>query len=281
MFDNIISGGQATLDELIRSHSQTYQNASPFPNIYFDNFFNSSFLDTVLAEFPDLSINDSIQYDSPLEKKFAGKGEQHFGPATKELMHFLNSEPFLIFLQNLTGIKECLISDPYFIGGGHHEIKRGGLLKIHVDFNKHPKIGLDRRLNVLIYLNKDWQEEYGGHFELWNDTMTACVKKIVPKFNTLALFSTNHISYHGHPDPLNCPEHMSRKSLALYYYTNGRPHHEVQNLSHSTLFAERKNHPEEHSTFVVLRTKNRLKNTLRSILPNSWIQAMKPKSKDW
>jgi hypothetical protein len=142
-------------------------------------------------------------------------------------------------------------------------------------------MGLDRRLNVLVYLNKDWKEEYGGHFELWNDKMDTCVKKILPKFNTLALFSTNHISYHGHPDPLNCPEHMSRKSLALYYYTNGRPQHEVQNHSHSTLFAERKNHPEEHSTFVKLRTKNRLKNVLRSVLPNKWIQAMKPKSKDW
>jgi len=281
LLDKLFLGGKAQLDELAKKHAIDYQKGEPVPNIYFEDFFNPEFLNEVLAEFPDLSNRNAIHYENPFEKKFAGRGEQDFGPATREFMHFLNSEPFLQFLQQLTGIEELLISDPYYIGGGQHEIKQGGLLKIHVDFNKHPKMGLDRRLNVLVYLNKDWQEEYGGHFELWNDKMDTCVKKILPKFNTLALFSTNHISYHGHPDPLNCPEHMSRKSLALYYYTNGRPQHEVQNHSHSTLFAERKNHPEEHSTFVKLRTKNRLKNVLRFVLPNNWIQAMKPKSKDW
>jgi hypothetical protein len=113
--------------------------------------------------------------------------------------------------------------------------------------------------------------------------MDQCVKKISPKFNTLALFSTNHISYHGHPDPLNCPEEMSRKSLALYYYSNGRPQHEVQiqQNTHSTLFVERKTHPEEHREFVGLRTKNWVKNAIRIVLPNKWIQALKPKSKEW
>ncbi|MBS1624221.1 MAG: 2OG-Fe(II) oxygenase [Bacteroidetes bacterium] len=156
-------------------------------------------------------------------------------------MHFLNSQPFLDFLTELTGI-ENLLPDPSLAGGGYHEIKPGGFLKIHSDFNKHPVYKLDRRLNVLIYLNKDWKEEYGGHFELWDTDMTHCVTKIAPLFNTMALFSTTSRSYHGHPNVLTCPPDRSRKSIALYYYTNGRPQHEVEEFleEHSTIFKARK-----------------------------------------
>lgn len=169
------------------------------------------------------------------------------GPKVRELIHFLNSEPFLVFLQELTSIKESLIGDPYLIGGGLHEIKRGGLLKVHADFNKHTLTGLDRRLNVLVYLNKDWKEEYGGHFELWDKDMQRSAKKILPAFNTLAMFSTTDFSYHGHPDPLNCPPDRSRRSVALYYYSNGRPVSEINQglVEHSTLFKARKGHEDE------------------------------------
>ena len=116
------------------------------------------------------------------------------------------------------------------------------MLKIHADFNKHRILGLDRRLNFLIYLNKDWKEEYGGHFELWKTDMTESRTKILPVFNRVAMFSTTDYSFHGHPDKLNCPEDRSRKSLALYYYTNGRPKEEVNDglEDHTTLFKERK-----------------------------------------
>lgn len=283
MVDKYISGGSDKLDSLVAKYAHEYQHGDPFPNIYFEDFFDPALLDSVLAEFPDLSKRDTIHYENTFEKKFAGRGEKDFGPVTREFMHFLNSEPFLQFLQKLTGIEEVLIGDPYYIGGGLHEIKRGGLLKIHVDFNKHPKLGLDRRLNVLVYLNKDWEESYGGHFELWNDTMDHCVKKILPKFNTLALFSTNHISYHGHPDPLNCPNHMSRKSLALYYYSNGRPKAEAIKLlnKHSTIFKERKNDHDAHDAFVKMRRKNALKVVVKALIPEKIIQKFKPKSNDW
>ncbi|GAA4157048.1 hypothetical protein GCM10022217_16580 [Chryseobacterium ginsenosidimutans] len=223
-------------------NSSNYKNAAPFPSISFDNFFNPEFLDEVLKEFPDLSTQDAINFNDPLQKKFAGKGEKSFGPKTRELMYFLNSEPFLNFVNKLTGIEEVLYGDPYFSGGGLHEIKKGGLLKVHADFNKNPINGLDRRVNILVYLNKDWKEEYGGHFELWNDDLTKCETKIAPTFNTLAMFSTTSNSYHGHPDPLNCPEDRSRKSLALYYYSNGRPESEAIAFkeSHNTLFVQRK-----------------------------------------
>ncbi len=229
------------LQQVAQQYKNKYVTASPFPNIAFENFFDEDFLNEVLEEFPDLAEQDTIQFNDPYQKKFAGKGEKSFGPKTRELMYFLNSEPFLNFLQELTGIEEKLFGDPYFSGGGLHEIKPGGLLKVHADFNKNPDNGLDRRINVLVYLNKDWKDEYGGHFELWNEEMTQCEKKILPQFNTLAMFSTTSTSFHGHPDPLTCPEDRSRKSLALYYYTNGRPEEEVKNAHHNTLFKERAN----------------------------------------
>lgn len=208
-------------------------------------------MEGVLEEFPDLSAIKAIEYKNEKKRKLAGRGEGPFGEETKKFMYFLSSEPFLEFLQTLTGIKEPLISDPYFIGGGLHEIKKEGLLKIHADFNKHQKLGLDRRVNVLVYLNKDWKEEYGGHFELWDRTMENCVKRILPAFNTMAIFSTTDYSYHGHPDPLNCPDTMSRKSLALYYYSNGRPAEEVISgqEEHSTLFKERQNNTIDKDAF--------------------------------
>lgn len=229
------------------SCKKQYAEGSPFPHIAFDNFFDPAFLSEVVAEFPDLASLNSLQYNNPNEVKFASKGENGMGPRTKEFIHFLNSEPFLNFLQELTSIKETLVGDPYLIGGGLHEIKRGGLLKVHADFNKHSKTGLDRRLNVLVYLNQDWKEEYGGHFELWDRDMQRAEKKILPAFNTLAMFSTTDFSYHGHPDPLNCPADRSRRSIALYYYSNGRPAEEINAglLDHSTLFKARKGHEKE------------------------------------
>ena len=212
--------------QLGKEKNKEYVSNAPFPNIYFDDFFNADELKKVLSEFPDLGDKQDIKFENPNEVKLASRGEYRFGPNATELAHFLNSQPFLEFLSNLTGIPN-LLPDPYFEGGGFHQIKPGGYLKIHADFNKHRLTGLDRRLNVLIYLNEDWEESYGGHFELWDTEMKGCVKKILPLFNRMAMFSTTDFSYHGHPDPLTCPPDRSRKSMALYYYTNGRPAEEV------------------------------------------------------
>jgi hypothetical protein len=131
-----------------------------------------------------------------------------------------------------------LVADSYYEGGGMHQIERGGKLAIHADFNKQGGTQLDRRLNVLLYLNEDWKDDYGGHFEMWNATMERCVKKVAPVMNRLVIFGTTDVSYHGHPDPLACPPTMTRKSLALYYYTNGRPAEEISGY-HTTLFRAR------------------------------------------
>ncbi|MDB5011278.1 MAG: 2OG-Fe(II) oxygenase superfamily protein [Mucilaginibacter sp.] len=228
------------LKQFGKDKREEYLNTAPFPNIVINDFFNEDILNKVANDFPDLAKKkDIIVYDNLNEKKLAAKGEANFSETTKLLVHYLNSEPFLEFLQEMTGIKEMLMPDPYFNGGGYHEIKPGGLLKVHADFNKHEHTMLDRRLNLLVYLNKDWEESYGGHFELWDKDMQSAKRKVLPVFNRIAIFSTTDFSYHGHPDPLTCPPDRSRKSLALYYYSNGRPKSEVNSRPHATIFKGR------------------------------------------
>jgi hypothetical protein len=210
------------LSTIAGENRHAYAAAKPFPHAVFDNFFDEAVLDAVLAEFPPPAAQGWVRFESENERKLATQEVSDIGPQTLALLTELNSAPFLDFLCELTGISG-LVADPYFRGGGMHQIVRGGHLNIHVDFNKDARTGLDRRLNVLLYLNRDWQPEWGGALELWNRDMTSCEERILPLFNRLVVFSTTEHSFHGHPTPLACPEDRSRRSLALYYYTVGRP----------------------------------------------------------
>ena len=241
-FNNILSKNHQNLNLVAEKESGNYKNAIPFPSIVFENFFDESFLDEIAEDFPDLSKLDSSQkYMNKNEIKFANNDFDSFPISIKKLIEFLNSDYFLNFLQKLTSIKEKLIIDPELNGGGLHEIKKGGVLKIHTDFNKHPRKDLDRRLNVLIYLNKKWNSEYGGDLELWDKDLKKCKKKISPNFNKIVVFSTNDYSYHGHPEPVNCPIGTSRKSLALYYFSKGRPLSDLDTtkIKNKTYFQDR------------------------------------------
>ena len=142
----------------------------------------------------------------------------------------------MAFLEKLTGIAG-LIPDPHLRGGGLHEIRRGGSLGVHADFNFYKRLNLFRRLNLLLYLNENWSEEWGGHLELWDRTGKRCMQRIAPIFNRAVIFDTSNFSYHGHPHPLECPDNRSRKSLALYYYTVEAPADEDR-TPHTTLFIQ-------------------------------------------
>ena len=248
------------LDELADANAQKYRTAKPFPHIVIDDFLPAKELEAVLSHFPDPDQLKWIKFNNPDEKKLAFSSVEKLPAVPREFLLFLNSSPVLQFLERLTGI-EGLISDPYYTGGGLHQIEKGGKLEVHADFNKFEKLNLDRRLNLLIYLNKDWKEEYGGHLELWDQSMTACEEKVLPVFNRCVVFSTTSTSYHGHPTPLTCPPDRTRKSIATYYYSNGRPEEEISE-SHSTLFKSRPGAKDERKSAAYTA-----KRVLRSLLP--------------
>jgi len=226
------------LHAIADEHREEYANADPYPHIVIDNFLPEEALDQVRAEIPGSDDIRWIEFDDARLKKLSSKAETQLGAATRLLLYQLNSSIFIEFLETLTSIRG-LVPDPHFWGAGVHQVVRGGFLKIHSDFNRHPTLKLDRRINLHLYLNRGWQEAWGGHLELWDRNMTECRKKILPVFGRCVIFSTTDFSYHGHPDPLNCPEGESRKSLALYYYSNGRPREEIAGPHYSTLFRRR------------------------------------------
>src|SRR5271155_3924521 len=221
---------------LATANAGIYAAAEPFPHIYFDDFLPAQAAEAALRDFPQPRQVKWSEFDTPQEKKLAFDVVERLPVAVRDVLYFMNSRPMLEFLEILTGING-VIPDPYYVGGGLHQIKPGGKLAVHADFNHHVRLNLERRINVLIYLNKDWKEEYGGHFELWNREMSKAQQKILPIFNRCAIFSTTSYSYHGHPTPLACPPGRTRKSIATYYYSNGRPEEEVTE-SHSTLFLQ-------------------------------------------
>lgn len=223
--------------------AEQYRNNRPFPHIVIDDFIRGARLEEILDNLPPQnqpmkrksnSVNLADGRPAQLLKRSYSDMEVTF--PIRQLIWQLNSGAFIGWLEQVTGI-EGLLPDPILNGAGVHVTDRGGLLRVHADFNKHPKYDLDRRVNLLLYLNREWDESYGGALELWDKTMTSREKSVLPIAGRCVIFSTTSHSFHGHPEPVACPAHISRRSIALYYYTNGRPAEE-RNEAHSTLWQE-------------------------------------------
>ncbi len=217
-----------------KAASASYRAAQPYPHGSFDDFMPPEILDRVREELRQLPEAEDM-FNRPQEKLKTSYIPERLPPYTRNLFYTLNSRAFVLFLEELTGITG-LIPDPYFAGGGIHVVANGGHLDIHADFNHHDKLNLERRLNVLIYLNKDWKEEYGGSFEIWDRGMTHKVQSFVPLFNRMVCFSTGSDTWHGNPGTVNHPDGEPRMSLALYYYTATW---DSTRREHTTLFKPR------------------------------------------
>ena len=201
-----------------------YEN-HPFPHVVIDNFFNNDKIDKVLQHINLLS-NDTetdtlIDKRSPYEyNKIAW--DKNYGEYLKNVFIELNSPEFIQQLEQLTDIKGLIANDITLRGAGIHRIKKDGYLQLHTDFNSyHNNNGdkLDRRINLLIYMNPEWKEEYNGSLSLFNKNTNLCEKKIMPLLNRCVIFNTSKNSVHGHPEPLNVPDNIYRQSIAVYYYT--------------------------------------------------------------
>lgn len=235
-------GMQKMLSRFDAISPETFQHAAPFPHLVLDNVFQTALIEDIhgkLFTLPDSSWDKS---NDPVEVKWRSnwKSEYDIPEPAREMVRFLNSGQFLRSLSRVTGIPN-LIPDPYYTGGGFNLLKRGGYLDVHVDGNWHDAMRLHRRLNLLVYLNCNWKDDWGGQLGFYDAEGKETVEAISPLGNRLVVFETHDKSYHGHPDPLMCPDNEARTSIILYYYTSSpRPIDQVVVAEpHSALWRSR------------------------------------------
>jgi hypothetical protein len=206
---------RATLPAL----SKKYRENKPVPHLHLDGFLTDEAAAVLEEEFPRPDSNQWTHYQHQNENKHGMTRRELFPPKLGAAADELNSPEFVDWLSKLTGIPG-LLADPGLEGGGLHQSGPGGYLNVHTDFSHHHyHKNWKRQINLILYLNEGWQDQWGGAIELWDPNMQHCVAKYPPRLNTALIFNTNEISYHGFPAPLSCPEGESRKSLAFYYYT--------------------------------------------------------------
>lgn len=212
--------------------SSDFNIEKPFPHFVKEGIWDEDLLLSIENEFKVFDKWDGQKnFANAKWKKFCGT-YSNFPINTRKLIDFAMSNEFVAFLEQVTGIEKLLV-DNTFLGGGMHNTFDGGYLDMHADFNYNENIGLYRRLNLLVYLNSEWKEEYGGYLEI-EDTEKMFHKTIAPVINTTVLFVTDDDSIHGHPIPMTLPDNVSRKSIALYYYTKEKPmkgHYSVRNTT--------------------------------------------------
>lgn len=202
----------------LAAFKKEFVSASPFPNLVIDNFLDFDIARQLSGEFESINWQNYKHYS---ESKQGNLGKK-FPAGITQVISELHSRHFLEQLEQMTGIQN-LLPDVDLESGGLHRSGRGGYLKMHTDFTRHPTRSLERRLNLLLYLTQDWDPEWGGALELWDWKTKTMSSLIEPKFNRCVIFRTSDESLHGHPEPMRCPEGVWRQSIALYYYTNTNP----------------------------------------------------------
>lgn len=207
------------LDRIARERRDEFLRAKPSPHLTFDDFLEPKDAEALLEEFR-MPRDGAIFYRHYNNQTSSYNDLDGMGRLTRSLFSDLRSPECLRFLENLSGI-EGLEHDPDLDGAGLHETRRDGYLNMHVDFLSHTtRTTWKRQLNMIIFLNKEWREEYHGYLELWDLAGNRRCAKIAPAFNRCLILRTDEKSFHGYPEPLRCPETVSRKSFSCYYYTD-------------------------------------------------------------
>jgi len=204
----------------IDKYKNEFMNGDPYKHCIIDNFLDEKTFEDIYNAYPDIKTSKWHIYNNPIEIKWALDDFKNL-PTYQKLINFLQSEETLKLFKSIVDI-ENLENDQHLHGAGIHCHPKGGKLDVHLDYSIHPISGKERRLNLIIYLNKHWEEEWNGALELWkpyeNDkNPKECIKKIYPIYNRAVLFQTNNISLHGLPEIIKCPENEFRKSFAIYY----------------------------------------------------------------
>ncbi len=212
-----------SLPALGAKHREDYAGARPFPHFAFDGLLPEELLDRVLGEITASNKEDwrALEQEGSSKYKSITPGYEVIGPAGRELFAFFRTPQFLRFVEELSGLKG-LLADAEMLGGGWHSIRPGGYLELHADFSWNPRIRLYRRINVLLYLNKDWKDEYNGKLELWDKDLTEQVE-YTPSWNRLVICDVTADTLHGFPKEIACPDGQARNSVALWLYTADIP----------------------------------------------------------
>lgn len=188
----------------------------PFPHAVIDDFLNPEIANTVHADYPSSPSDKWHHYQNPLEIKYAFNDIGRLKPSIQRVFDCLGSPAFVDRMQQITQLP-TLEMDPYLHGAGLHMMPRNGRLHLHLDYEKHPRMMMkQRRLNIILFLSKDWKPQWNGATELWDKDLQSHVDVQV-RFNRAILFQTNEVSWHGVPRTITCPETMWRRSLAYYY----------------------------------------------------------------
>lgn len=246
-----------TAKEIGAGFGEKYQSAEPYNHICIDNFLPMQIIEKVRADLDSLPEAQQ-SFDAAEEKLKSQYNPDRLPDYSRHLFQAFNSRPFILFLEEMTGITG-LIPDPYYVGAGIHKTLNGGYLNIHADFNVHKQMRLERRLNVLIYLNPPWKEEWGGSFEVWDKPMQNKVASFAPTENRMCCFSTGSDTWHGNPEPVNHPDGLPRLSIALYYYTATW---DDSRLEHSTIFKPRPGSSDYRATSM-----DKMGHLAREVLP--------------
>ena len=194
---------------------EQFLNAQPFENIIIDNFLNSEYIEKLYSQFPN-DFSNWHHYNNPLEVKYAYDNIDKLPEDLKKFFYLLSSNKMIEIISKLTNI-DNIEYDEYLHGAGLHAHPTNGRLNIHLDYERHPYSNKERRTNIILYLSKYWNSEWNGATELWDKDIKNSILKSDVRFNSVIIFKTNDISWHGLPSKVNCPEGVYRKSLAYYY----------------------------------------------------------------
>lgn len=214
----------------LRAARATFRSAIPFPHAVIDNLFPQSILDHIDQEFPDVPASEcrrlgrrrgwhcTMQGRKGGWLKLGSGVESKWGNASRGLMRAFKSAQFRQHIEHVTGLRDLLV-DESNIGSGLQQVLQNGSLQVHAD-NNHAVRLAERRVNCFLYLNADWKPSWGGDLTLWSRDLQRCEARIAPVQNRLVVFASHDFSYHGHPEPLNCPQGRSRRAIAIYFYTS-------------------------------------------------------------
>ncbi len=193
-----------------------FLTAEPYGHVIIPDFLNKDIAETVFTEFPENFNEDWHKYNNPVEVKYAYDDIKNLPTNLKKIFYLLSTKEITNLFAGISDIDD-IEYDPFLHGAGLHAHARNGRLHIHLDYEKHPETSKERRLNLILYLSKDWNPEWNGDTQLWDKNLTQCVVKSPVEFNTAILFNTNNQSWHGLPEKISCPTGTFRKSLAYYY----------------------------------------------------------------